>query len=151
MGEVSYRPLFSVVIPLYNKADTIERAIRSVWSQSCTKYELIVVDDGSSDLSLTITKKLSEEKSFTFISQVNSGVSCARNKGAELAQGTFLAFLDAEGSSMQFNLIEKDLLLAAKKEPEKHKNLLVRVCGYSAAFVTLAEEVQDEIIRRAVR
>lgn len=96
MGEENLRPLFSVIIPLYNKFDTIERSIRSVWSQSCTNYELIVVDDGSSDSSLTITKQLCEEKSFTLISQVNSGVSSARNKGAELAQGAFLAFLDAD-------------------------------------------------------
>jgi glycosyltransferase involved in cell wall biosynthesis len=96
MGEENLRPLFSVIIPLYNKADTIERAIRSVWAQKYSNYELIVVDDGSSDQSLEITKKLNEEKSFTIISQANSGVSCARNKGAELAQGRFLAFLDAD-------------------------------------------------------
>jgi glycosyltransferase involved in cell wall biosynthesis len=96
MGEENLRPLFSVIIPLYNKADTIERAIRSVWAQKYSNYELIVVDDGSSDQSLEITKKLNGEKSFTIISQANSGVSCARNKGAELAQGRFLAFLDAD-------------------------------------------------------
>ena len=64
---------------------------------------------------------------------------------------TAQAFLEAGGSSLQFNLLDHQLLLAAKKNPEQHKNLLVRVCGYSAAFVHLAEETQDEIIRRAIR
>ena len=61
------------------------------------------------------------------------------------------AFLDAGGSSMQFNLLNPELLIEAKKNPEQHKNLLVRVCGYSAAFVYLNSAVQDEIIARAVR
>jgi len=61
------------------------------------------------------------------------------------------AFLDAGGSSMQFNLLNPELLIEAKKHPEQHKNLLVRVCGYSAAFVHLSSAVQDEIIARAVR
>ena len=61
------------------------------------------------------------------------------------------AFLDAKGSSLQFNLINRDMLLQAQKDPEQHKNLMVRVCGYSAAFVALNEETQNEIIQRAVR
>ena len=61
------------------------------------------------------------------------------------------AFLEAEGSSMQFNLVDREQLLEARKHPELHKNLLVRVCGYSAVYVSLAEETQDEILQRAVR
>ena len=61
------------------------------------------------------------------------------------------AFLEAEGSSLQFNLLNRENLLDAQKHPERHKNLLVRVCGYSAAFVTLSKWVQDEIINRAIR
>jgi len=61
------------------------------------------------------------------------------------------AFLDAGGSSLQFNLLNSAELIDAKKNPEQHRNLLVRVCGYSAAFVTLHETVQDEIIQRAIR
>ncbi|MBQ7049513.1 MAG: hypothetical protein IJN87_02695, partial [Firmicutes bacterium] len=87
----------------------------------------------------------------SFITEITLPQMENNEQNKQILTAIILAFLDAEGSSMQFNLIEKDLLLAAKKEPEKHKNLLVRVCGYSAAFVTLAEEVQDEIIRRAVR
>lgn len=61
------------------------------------------------------------------------------------------AFLDAGGSSLQMNLVDRESLLAAKQDPENHKNLIVRVCGYSARFVTLSESVQDEIIHRLIR
>lgn len=61
------------------------------------------------------------------------------------------AFLEAEGSSMQFNLVDREQLLEARKHPELHKNLLVRVCGYSAVYVSLAEETQEEILQRAIR
>lgn len=60
-------------------------------------------------------------------------------------------FLEAGGSSIQFNLIDRNLLLDARKHPELHPNLLVRVCGYSASFVHLNEETQCEIISRAIR
>lgn len=53
-------------------------------------------------------------------------------------------------SSIQFNLIDHDLLLDAQRHPERHSNLLVRVCGYSAAFIYLNEETQREIIARAI-
>jgi len=60
-------------------------------------------------------------------------------------------FLEAGGSSLQFNLLNTQTLKEAQQNPDQHKNLLVRVCGYSAAFVYLNRETQDEIIRRAVR
>jgi len=61
------------------------------------------------------------------------------------------AFLDAEGSSLQFNLIDRAALLDARVHPENHRNLIVRVCGYSAVYVYLSPSVQDEILARAVR
>ena len=61
------------------------------------------------------------------------------------------AFLDAEGSSLQFNLIDKNALLDARDHPDDHRNLFVRVCGYSAVFVYLSPSTQNEILERAVR
>lgn len=61
------------------------------------------------------------------------------------------AFLDNKGSTLQFNMIDKDLLLEAQRDPENHGDLIVRVCGYSAVFVTLSPEQQAEVIGRAIR
>ena len=86
---------FSVVIPLYNKANYIENTIRSVLDQTCDDYELIVVDDGSSDNSLELARKYESDR-VRVIAQANQGVSVARNTGIENARGTFIAFLDAD-------------------------------------------------------
>ena len=61
------------------------------------------------------------------------------------------SFIAAGGSSLQFNLIDRDLLVEAQKEPDEHRDVCVRVCGYSAVFVTLNGEIQDEIVSRAIR
>ena len=86
---------FSVVIPLYNTANYIENTIRSVLDQTCDDYELIVVDDGSSDNSLALARKYESDR-VRVIAQANQGVSVARNTGIENARGTFIAFLDAD-------------------------------------------------------
>ena len=61
------------------------------------------------------------------------------------------AFLEMEGSSLQFNLLSSEELMDARVHPEAHPNLTVRVCGYSAKFTSLAPDVQDEILARAIR
>lgn len=94
---------FSIIIPLYNKAAYVEKALRSVFAQTFTDYELIVVDDGSTDNSLQVAKRLLDEASqnlspFTFhlLTQKNAGVGAARNKGVAESSGEYLCFLDAD-------------------------------------------------------
>lgn len=86
---------FSVVIPLYNKEHYIEATIRSVLSQTCRDFEVIVVDDGSKDNSLALARKYESDR-VRVIAQENQGVSVARNTGIENARGKFIAFLDAD-------------------------------------------------------
>lgn len=86
---------YSVVIPLYNKEHYIEKTLQSVLRQTYTDYEVIVVDDGSSDHSLEVAQHVKSNKIKIF-SQENSGVSVARNTGIRHASGTYIAFLDAD-------------------------------------------------------
>lgn len=86
---------FSVVIPLYNKADYILRAINSVVKQSYSDFELIVVNDGSTDNSLSVISCVDDTR-LKVLNQKNQGVSVARNNGAELSASDFLCFLDAD-------------------------------------------------------
>lgn len=88
-------PKISVVIPLYNKEQYIERTVNSVLSQSFNDFEAIIVDDGSTDSSKSIVEKLIDER-FRIVSQSNSGVSAARNLGVEAARAEYVAFLDAD-------------------------------------------------------
>lgn len=84
----------SVIIPLYNKVSTILRCIESVFGQSHKSFEVIVVDDGSTDDSLSVLETCSYD--LTIIRQKNLGVSAARNTGLSYCSGDFVAFLDAD-------------------------------------------------------
>lgn len=87
--------MFSIIIPLYNKAPYIQRAIESVVNQSFMEYEIIVVNDGSIDGGDELVKNQYADK-VTLINQKNQGVSVARNRGIEESKHQFIAFLDAD-------------------------------------------------------
>ncbi|RLB06846.1 MAG: glycosyltransferase family 2 protein [Deltaproteobacteria bacterium] len=86
-------PLVSVIIPTFNRGWILKEAIDSVLSQTFTDYELIVVDDGSTDNTPDILKSYPQTK---LIRQENRGVSAARNKGVKASAGKYLAFLDSD-------------------------------------------------------
>lgn len=89
---------FSVIIPLYNKAPYVRKALESVLSQTFRDFELIVVDDGSTDESMAIAQSVLDgcDLPHRLIHQDNAGVSTARNNGVAAAQGDFVSFLDAD-------------------------------------------------------
>lgn len=88
---------FSVIMPLYNKAAYVEKAIRSVLGQTYPHYELIVVNDGSKDDSAVIAEELLKEvPNARLINQDNAGVAVARNNGVAQAKGDYVCFLDAD-------------------------------------------------------
>jgi len=87
-------PQFSVIIAVYNGADTIARAIDSVLEQTWPALEVLVVDDGSSDRTADIVRGYGQP--VRYLHQDNAGVSAARNRGAADARGDWLAFLDAD-------------------------------------------------------
>lgn len=87
----------SVIIPVYNSASYIEKCILSILNQTYHNYELIVVNDGSTDNSLEKLQKLLSNKSNTqIITQNNQGVSGARNTGIRHATGTYITFIDCD-------------------------------------------------------
>ena len=88
---------FTVILPLYNKAPYVTKAICSVLSQSFTDYELVIMDDGSKDDSFDVASKAIEGRANCHLHwQENAGVSMARNNAAALAHGEYLCFLDAD-------------------------------------------------------
>lgn len=87
---------FSVIVPLYNKAPYVEKALRSVLAQTFADYELIVVNDGSKDDSLAVAKRVLDGSGAIIIDQENAGVSTARNNGVAASHGDYICFLDAD-------------------------------------------------------
>ena len=88
------KPLVSVIIPTFNRGWTITEAIESVLIQDGTPFELIVVDDGSTDATGQILDRYGDR--ITVIRQQNQGVSNARNAGIQIARGDLIAFLDSD-------------------------------------------------------
>ena len=93
-SRIEPTPLVSAVIPAYNAQSFIARAVSSVLGQTYRPVECIVVDDGSTDGTAEVVRSLGG--GVRLVSQANKGVSSARNKGAEVATGSVLAFLDAD-------------------------------------------------------
>lgn len=94
----------SVIVPVYNTEDYLERCIRSIMEQTYKNLEIVVVNDGSTDRSLNVLESLrKEDDRIIIINQGNMGVSKARNKGLDYATGEFITFVDSD------DFIEKDM------------------------------------------
>lgn len=88
---------FSVILPLYNKAPYVSKAIKSVFSQTCTDYELVIMDDGSSDGSFEVAEEtIKGVEKCRIYRQSNAGASMARNNAVSLSKGDYVCFLDAD-------------------------------------------------------
>lgn len=110
-------PFFSVIIPTFNRASTILRAITSVMKQDYKSFELIVIDDASTDNTLSLL----ENKNLILLkNQKNSGVSASRNLAAKKAQGEYLAFLDSDDEWLPSKLQKQFEVIKEKKTKLVH-------------------------------
>lgn len=116
--------LFSVVIPLYNKEDTILRALKSVAAQEFRGFEIIVVDDGSKDGGAKVVEAFKGVDRIRLIRQDNAGVSVARNRGVAEAAGRYVAFLDADDEWLPHHLTDVAGVVNA------HPEAVIVGCGY---------------------
>lgn len=89
-------PKISIIIPVYNKGKYVRKAIESILSQTFTDWELIIVDDGSTDSSYSICLEYTNDKRVKVYHMKNGGVSRARNKGLDYAQGEYVTFIDSD-------------------------------------------------------
>jgi len=93
-------PLFSIIIPTYNRSSLLRRAIQHVVDQEVSNWELLVIDDGSTDDTQAVVAAFQEER-IQYFQQKNQGQSAARNQGVLLAKGQYILFL---GKSKLINL-----------------------------------------------
>ena len=88
-------PFFSVIIPLYNKEKFVENTLKSVLNQSFINFEVIIVNDGSTDASEEKVKQFNDDR-IRYFSKENEGVSTARNYGITIAKSEYITFIDAD-------------------------------------------------------
>jgi glycosyltransferase involved in cell wall biosynthesis len=133
-------PEVSIIIPVYNSEKFLSRCLDSILNQSFNNFECILIDDGSTDSSLSICEQYrNSDNRFVVIHQKNSGVSAARNKGLEIARGRYICFIDSDDSS-QINMLEK-LVVAIEKS-----NADVVCCGYTENYAIRKISDKDFIL-----
>ncbi len=109
--ERAEHPLISIIIPNYNYGDLLKECIESLFSQTYTNWECIIVDDGSTDNSKEIAQHLcAKDSRVKYFVQQNSGPTVARNYGLKLAKGEFVQFLDAD-DLLENQKLEKQLAI----------------------------------------
>lgn len=111
------KPLVSVVIPVFNGVSFIARAVGSVLAQTCKDFEIIVVDDGSTDDTHAFLAQLAKTSGIICLHQENAGPAQARNLGIESASGKYIAFLDCDDIWVPEKLEAQLALLRGKSQP----------------------------------
>ncbi|WP_170155521.1 glycosyltransferase family 2 protein [Halopiger aswanensis] len=101
---MSKQPKVSVIIPTYNRADVLPRAINSIINQSFDKFELIVVDDGSTDNTQSVVESYNDERVKYVVNDRKNGANAARNKGILKSRGEYISFLDSDDEYPSDNL-----------------------------------------------
>lgn len=115
--------MISVIIPLYNKEQIIEKCVQSVLSQDYNDFEVVIVNDGSTDRSTEIVKGIGDTR-IRFIEQENGGPSKARNTGVRNAKGDWIVFLDADDEFLPGALKTFGILI------QDHPNVGMFGCSY---------------------
>src|SRR3989344_3835761 len=136
----------SVIIPTYNRRLVIGRAIKSVLNQTYSDYELIIVDDGSSDGTRELIQEYAEkDKRIKYIYQENGGASSARNFGIKQSLGEYLAFLDSDNEWLS------DFLETMVSVLKNRKSLLMAYCSENLFLTSEDRDINGKIIARRVR
>lgn len=130
-------PLVSVVIPLYNRENTIQRAVDSILNQTYINIEVLVVDDGSTDVSVKMLEKYQNDKRVKiFLQGTNKGANAARNRGIQEAEGEYIAFQDSD-----------DVWLSDKLEKQikrmESENFYVSFCAFKRHYSKGVQIIPD--------
>lgn len=131
--------MISVVIPLYNKEKQIAHTLQSVLNQTFQDFEIVIVDDGSTDGSVAEVKKFTDLR-IRLICQTNAGVAAARNRGIEEAKSDLIAFLDADDEWKPEYLATQHYLY------QKYPECSVYACNYESRDIN--GTVSPTIIRK---
>jgi glycosyltransferase involved in cell wall biosynthesis len=121
---MSGAPFFSVVIPVYNRADDLRVALASVLAQDEQNFEIVVVDDGSRDDPRAVIDALGDPR-IHYVRQANGGGGAARNTGIARASGGFIAFLDSDDAFLPHHLSAMRSLLAGTTDTAGYARIVV--------------------------
>lgn len=128
---------YSVIIPIYNTENYIDRCLESILSQTYEKYEVLIINDGSTDDSVNIINKyVKKDNRFHLFTKENGGISDARNYGIKQASGDVIIFVDGD------DYIDKDLLLKVNEEMNKNRD--IEVVRFQLKIVNDSKHILEE-------
>ncbi len=123
-------PKVSVIIPIYNIERYVKNCIYSILTQTLTDYEVIIVNDGSTDKSIEIIKSIvQDDRRFIFVEQKNQGQGCARNNGIERARADYISFIDGD------DYVDKNYLRSLYETTIKHDVMMCSCDVFQASRV----------------
>ncbi len=143
MSNLTYPYTISVLMPAYNAAEHIEEAINSILSQTFTDFEFIIINDGSTDLTIDIIKRFDDPRIKLVCNEGNKGLIYSLNYGLEIAQGKYVARMDADDISLdtrfekQINFLEKN--------PD------ISILGTAFAFMGTSHEIHHPNYNEEIR
>jgi len=121
---VTTAPLFSIVIPTYNRADAVVQTLNGIFAQTFSDFEVIVVDDGSSDDTQVTLKAITDPRLRTLL-QDNAGPAAARNRGMDAAKGQYVAFIDSDDIWYPDHLQQAHTAIEAQGEHIYYSQIIV--------------------------
>lgn len=144
------RPLVSIITPTFNRADFIEQAVNSVLAQTYPEFELLIVDDGSTDNTREKLAAVLEDSRVSYFYQENQGQSVARNLALEHAKGEYICFLDSDnywpenklalqvdlfGQNPEVDIVYGDNIIIDEQGQEINRKNMKRYSGYIAKWM----------------
>lgn len=137
---------FSVIIPVYNKANFIAHTLQSVISQEFKDFEIILINDGSTDNSLDVIQKF-EDKRIKIFNQENQGASSARNLGVEKANSKWIALLDADDHWYSNHLLELYKCILKFSDADVVSNAYeIKLSEDYTKSINISREIPNEVV-----
>ena len=127
---MSKRPLVSVIVPAYNVEKYLAPCLDSILNQTFSDFEIVIIDDGSTDRTPEVISKYSLDPRIRSHAQQNSGISVARNQGLKMSRGQYLCYIDSD------DLITKDYLEKLITPLLQNPEIDITVCGYQEVYQT---------------
>lgn len=155
--EYTDSPFFSLIIPVYNAGKNLLRCVESILRQDFKSYEVILIDDGSTDdTTLSIEHELAEEnQQVRVVREANAGTSTARNHGLLLARGKYISFLDQDDYWLRDDVLREMKRLIDKDHPDivfsnyyivQDKRTSIRKCSVQASYLETLESFENRLI-----